>query len=149
MVKDKDLKLIFELAHVKWIARAAGKVEAKHYEKHLHSFVAHCAEEWPADKDIFTDPVLEPMFEAEFAAAFEQGGVGALDDMWAFLDWGFAPEDVAQHVELFVGDADDILDPAMSHHLAERLPDVTLHTWPGAGHYGVYGRWEEFLTSIL
>ena len=48
------------------------------------------------------------MFEAEFAAAFEQGGVGALDDMWGFLDWGFAPEDVTQHVTMFVGDADDI-----------------------------------------
>jgi pimeloyl-ACP methyl ester carboxylesterase len=149
MVKDEDLKLIFKLAHVKWLANAAGKAESKHYEKHLHSFVAHCAKEWPADKGIFTDPVLEPMFEAEFAAAFEQGGVGALDDMWGFLDWGFAPEDVDQHVELYVGDADDILDPAMSKRLSERLPDCTLHTWPGAGHYGVYGRWPEFLTAIV
>jgi pimeloyl-ACP methyl ester carboxylesterase len=148
MVKDKDLTLIFKLSHVKWLASAAGKVESKHYEKHLHSFVAHCAKEWPADAAIFTDPVLEPMFEAEFAAAFEQGGVGALDDMWGFLDWGFAPEDVTQHVEMFVGDADDILDPAMSTSLAERLPDATLHTWPGAGHYGVYGRWQEFLGAI-
>jgi pimeloyl-ACP methyl ester carboxylesterase len=149
MVKDHDLKLIFELAHVKWIARAVGKVEAEHYEKHLHSFVAHCAKEWPADRDVFTDPVLEPMFEAEFAAAFEQGGVGALDDMWGFLDWGFAPEDVTQPVTMFVGDADDILDPAMSKSLAERLPHATLTTWPGAGHYGVYGRWQEFLSAIL
>ena len=23
------------------------------------------------------------------------------------------------------------------------------HTWPGAGHYGVYGRWQEFLTAIV
>jgi pimeloyl-ACP methyl ester carboxylesterase len=149
MVKDKDLQLIFKLSHVKWLARAAGKVESKHYEKHLHSFVAHCAKEWPADRDIFTDPVLEPMFEAEFAAAFEQGGVGALDDMWAFFDWGFTPEDVTQHVELFVGDADDILDPAMSAHLAERFPDCALHTWPGAGHYGVYGRWQEFIGALV
>ena len=134
---------------MKWLASAAGKVEAKHYEKHLHSFVAHCAKEWPADKGIFTDPVLEPMFEAEFAAAFEQGGVGALDDMWGFLDWGFAPEDVTQHVTMFVGDADDILDPAMSKSLAERLPDASLTTWPGAGHYGVYGCWAAFLTAIV
>ncbi len=149
MVTDKDLKLIFKLAHVKWLASAAGKVESKHYEKHLHSFVAHCAKEWPADETIFTDPVLEPMFEAEFAAAFEQGGMGALDDMWGFLDWGFAPEDVTQRVTMFVGDADDILEPGMSKSLAERLPDVTLSTWPGAGHYGVYGRWAEFLTAIV
>ena len=28
MVEDKDLKLIFKLAHVKWLASAAGKVES-------------------------------------------------------------------------------------------------------------------------
>jgi pimeloyl-ACP methyl ester carboxylesterase len=134
MVKDEDLKLVFRLAHVKWLASAAGKIEAKHYRKDLHGFVAHCAKEWPADAPIFTDPVLEPMFEAEFDAAFAQGGVGALDDMWAFLDWGFRPEDVAQHVEVFVGDADDILDPEMSDRLTARLPDCTEHTWAGAGH---------------
>ena len=66
-----------------------------------------------------------------------------------FLDWRFAPEDVTQHVTMFVGDADDILDPGMSKSLAERLPDATLSTWPGAGHYGVYGRWAEFLTAIV
>ena len=105
--------------------------------------------EWPADEKIFTDPVLEPMFEAEFDAAFAQGGVGALDDMWAFPDWGFTPEEVTQHVELFVGDADDILDPEMSNRLTKRLPDCTQHIWPGAGHYGVYGRWEEFLGALV
>jgi pimeloyl-ACP methyl ester carboxylesterase len=149
MVRDKDLKMIFKLAHVKWFAAAVGKVEAKHYRKDLHGFVAHCAKEWPADSGIFTDPVLEPMFEAEFDAAFAQGGVGALDDMWAFLDWGFAPEEVQQHVELFVGDADDILDPEMSNRLSKRLPDCTVHSWAGAGHYGVYGRWEEFLGALI
>ena len=149
MVTNKDLQLIFKLAPVKWLASAFGKLEAKHYEKHLHSFVANCAKEWPADKDLFTDPVLEPMFEAEFAAAFEQGGVGALDDMWGFLDWGFAPEDVTQRVTMFVGDADDILDPAMSQSLFERLPNADLHHWRRVGHYGVYGRWQEFLSAIL
>jgi pimeloyl-ACP methyl ester carboxylesterase len=149
MVKDKDLKLIFKLAHVKWLAAAAGKVEAKHYRKDIHSFVAHCAKEWKSDAPVFGDPVLEPMFEAEFTAAFEQGGVGALDDMWAFLDWGFKPEDVAQPVELFVGTDDDILDPEMSSRLAARLPDCTTHQWDGAGHYAVYGHWEEFLRALV
>jgi pimeloyl-ACP methyl ester carboxylesterase len=151
MVEDRDLKAIFELAHVKWLASAMGRIEAKHYRKDLHGFVAHCAKEWPADAAIFTDPVLEPMFEAEFDAAFAQGGLGALDDMWGFLDWGFRPDDVTQHVELFVGDADDILDPEMSARLSKRLRDTTAHTWHGAGHYGVYGRerWQEFLGALV
>jgi pimeloyl-ACP methyl ester carboxylesterase len=148
MVKDKDLKMIFKLAHVKWLASAMGKMEAKHYERDIHGFVAHCAREWPADRAIFEDGVLEPMFEAEFKEAFARGGVGALDDMWGFLDWGFAPEEVTQHVEMFVGDADDILDPEMSIRLSKRIPDCNVHSWSGAGHYGVYGRWQEFIGSL-
>lgn len=149
MVRDSDLKMIFRLAHVRWLANLAGRMESKKYLKDINSFVEHCAKQWPGDREIFTDPVLVPMFAAEFSAAFAEGGVGALDDMWAFLDWGFRPEDVRQHVELFVGDADDILDPKMSDRLAARLPDCTLHRWPGAGHYGVYGRWTEFLSALV
>jgi len=50
---------------------------------------------------------------------------------------------------MFVGDADDILDPAMSQSLFERLPNADLHHWRRVGHYGVYGRWQEFLSAIL
>lgn len=149
MVKDSDLKLIFKLAHLKFVAVAAGKSESKHYAKDIAGFVAHCADAWPGDRDIFTDPVLEPMFEAEFLAAFEQGGVGALDDMWAFLDWGFAIDEVTQPTTIFSGDADDILDPEMSSRIAARLPDATHTVWAGAGHYGVYraDRWQELLSA--
>jgi pimeloyl-ACP methyl ester carboxylesterase len=149
LVKDEDLKTIFKLAHVKWLASAVGKMESKHYLKDIRGFVAHCAEEWPADRPIFEDGELEPMFEAEFREAFAQGGVGALDDMWGFLDWGFAPEEVTQHVAMYVGDADDILDPEMSTRLSRRIPDCTVHSWAGAGHYAVYGRWQEFIGSLI
>jgi hypothetical protein len=43
MVEDRDLKAIFKLAHVKWFAGAMGRMEATHYRKDLHGFVAHCA----------------------------------------------------------------------------------------------------------
>ena len=62
---------------------------------------------------------------------------------------GLQPEDVAQHVELFAGDADDVLDPEMSTRLAARVPDCSAHVWKGAGHYGVYARWEEFLGALV
>ena len=149
LVKDSDLKMIFRLSRARWLATGVAKVEASYYRRHIESFVKRCAKNWPADRVIFTDPVLKPMFEAEFVAAFAEGGVGALDDMWAFLDWGFQPEDIHQHVELFVGDADDILDPEMTARLGKRLPDCTVHEWSGRGHYGVYGRWEEFLRALV
>jgi pimeloyl-ACP methyl ester carboxylesterase len=149
MVKDSDLTLIFKLAHTKFIAVAAGKAESKHYSKDVSGFVRHCAEAWPGDHDIFTDPALEPMFEAEFLAAFEQGGIGALDDMWAYLEWGFDIGELTQPTDIFVGTNDDIIDPEMSNLIQQRITDSSLTTWEGAGHYGVYrtDRWTQLLTA--
>ena len=149
LVKDRELRTLLGLHHVKFLAEAAGKAEARRFAKDVHRFVAHCADAYPADRTVFQDPQLEPMFEEQFTAALAQDGAGALDDMWAFLDWGFEPEDVHQHVELFYGDQDDVLDVEMRDLLSLRLPDCSPHTWRGAGHYAVYARWEEFLRSLV
>lgn len=151
LIKDKDLKLIYKFTHFKFLINFFAKSEAKKYTKNISKFVEHCAKVWPSDKVIFTDPVLVPMFEAEFVAAFAQGGIGALDDMWAFLDWGFKPEEVTQKVELFYGDNDDILDPEMSVKLNKRLPNCNAHIWKGAGHYSLYSEkhWQEFLETLI
>jgi len=150
MVKDKDLKLIFTLARAKFIAVAAAKLESKHYSKDITGFVTHCAKAWPADAAIFTDPVLVPMFETQLLAAFAQGGIGALDDMWAFLDWDFAIDSVEQPTVIFNGDCDDVLDPEMGARISARLPNAAHRIWPGSGHYGVYATqcWTEFLTAL-
>ena len=105
----------------------------------------------PSDADTFlSDPALREMFEASFAAGMSQGDEGIFEMTMAMWDWGFKPEDINQHVELFYGDADDILDPKMPQHLGARLPDCTTHVWNGAGHYGFVDRerWTDFLTAV-
>jgi pimeloyl-ACP methyl ester carboxylesterase len=66
-------------------------------------------------------------------------------------DWGFKPEDISQHVDLFYGDADDILDPEMPQQLGARLPDCTTHVWSGAGHFGFIDRerWTDLLSAVV
>src|SRR5262245_55410107 len=68
----------------------------------------------------------------------------------ALEDWGFTPEDIHQHVELFYGDADEILSPEVPVHLSARLADCTTHVWSGAGHYAFVDRerWNEFLGAV-
>jgi pimeloyl-ACP methyl ester carboxylesterase len=151
LVLDKDLKLVFRLSHLRFLASAAGAAEAHHYAKDVSGFVEHCAKTYPEDRDVFLDPVLRPMFEAEFGEALKHRGQGSLADFWAFENWGFEIDHVTQHVELFAGDADTILDPAGAEHYVRRLPDCVSHTWAGAGHYGVFARerWEEFLGSLV
>jgi len=151
LVLDSELKMVFRLSHLKWLAKAGAGAEAKHYAKHIDKFVEHCADTYPADHDVFLDPVLRPMFEAEFTEAMRTAGAGSLADFWAFGDWGFRIEDVTQPVKLFYGDADTILDPAGARHYEDRLKDCTSITWPGGGHYTVFARdhWEAFLRSLV
>lgn len=149
LIKDKDLRLLYRLVGARWLADGAGRLEARYYRGHIDSFVKRCVKNWPSDRAVFTDPILEPMFRVQFREALALGGVGALDDLWAFLDWGFRPDDVAQPVVLFAGDTDDILEPESSRRLAARLPQCDITWWPATGHYGVYGRWPEFLQALI
>ena len=67
----------------------------------------------------------------------------------ALWDWGFDPGDVAQPVEIFYGDNDDIISPEMPRYLCNQLPKCSSHEWNGAGHYGFVDRerWIGFVTS--
>ena len=145
---NKDLKLIAKLHFlhhmIKWGADYAGKKA----ERDIPSFVEATAADDKSDAETFLkDPAQRAMFEASFTAGMQQGGEGMYEMIMALWDWGFRPEDVSHHVEMFYGDADDILDPKMPLHLADRLPDCSTHIWPGAGHYGFIDakRWTEFL----
>jgi pimeloyl-ACP methyl ester carboxylesterase len=148
LVENRDLRMIWRLSHLRFVATAGARHESKRSLRDLAGFVEHLAEDAPSDRPVLTDPRLEPMFEQEMGEALAQGGVGVLDDMWAFLDWGFTPEDVSQEVHLFYGDADAILSPEMYRRLGERLPHCTTRVWEGGGHYQVFARWPEFLRTL-
>jgi len=145
--RNRDLRMIWKLRNVKFLLRAAARYEAKKEAEDLSGFVDDIAKEAPADAPVLSDPLLQPMFEEEIGQALAQGSVGVLDDMWAFLEWGFQPEEIAQHVELFHGRADEIISPEMSRLLAARLPDCSFHLLDG-GHYTIFAHWREFLASL-
>ncbi|MCO5299930.1 MAG: hypothetical protein M9886_08235 [Candidatus Nanopelagicales bacterium] len=55
-----------------------------------------------------------------------------------------------QHFDVFYGDADDILEPAMPAKVADQLPHATPHICEGAGHYGFIDaeRWTQFVSAV-
>lgn len=150
LVENKDLRTLWKLQHLKFAARLGAKIEAKEGLKDISAFIdKDITDVAPADAGVMNDPALRPMFEAEMAEAMAQSGVGALDDMWAFLDWGFRPEDVTQHVELFHAEQDQILGVGMMARLAARLPNAESHLWSDGGHYQVFAQWQPFLQTCL
>lgn len=147
LVENGDLRMIWKLSHAKWLAGLAGRAESRLAVHDLRKFVASIAADAPSDAGVLGDPALEPMLEEEMGAALAQHGAGVLDDMWAFLDWGFAPEEVTQPTRLFLGDADQILSPDMYRGLARRLPRCETREWAGEGHYALFHHWPEFLSA--
>jgi pimeloyl-ACP methyl ester carboxylesterase len=148
---NKDLKLVAKLHHLHHIIKWGSNYSAKKAEQDIPSFVEATVEGDESDRDTFLkDPAQRAMFEASFTAGMIQGGEGIYEMTLALWDWGFRPEDIAHHVEMFYGDADDILDPKMPLHVADRLPDCTTHVWPGAGHYGFVDRdrWQQFFEAV-
>lgn len=151
LMVNKDLKLIAKLHHLHHVIKLGSNMAAKKALKDIPSFVEATAEDDPSDASTFLDdPEQRAMFEASFTEGLIQGGEGMYEMTMALWDWGFAPEDVLQPTEVFYGDADDILDPKMPLHLASRLPNCTVHVWPGAGHYGFVdrARWADFFTAV-
>ncbi|WP_197736509.1 alpha/beta fold hydrolase [Microbulbifer sp. GL-2] len=69
----------------------------------------------------------------------------------ALWDWGFELENIKTPVKIFYGDADEIIDIKMPKKLHDKLPNSSIHTWPGVGHYGFVRRdcWAELLKACI
>lgn len=151
MMVMKDLKLVVKLRHFHHIIKWAYAADVKKAKKDIGSFVEATAEDDASDADTFlSDPAQREMFEENFTAGMVQDEEGVYEMTMALWNWGFELEDVKQPVDVFYGDADDIISPVMPERVAERLPKGTGHVWPGAGHYGFVDRdrWTQFLSAL-
>ncbi len=151
MLVMKELKLVVRLHRFGKIIRFAYRAEAKKAKKDIRAFVEDTAKGDRSDANtLLADPARRRMFEQSFTEGFAQDEEGLYEMTMALWAWGFALEDVPQHFDVFLGDADDIISPQMPERVASRLPDATTHVWPGAGHYGFVDRdhWVDFLGAL-
>lgn len=98
---------------------------------------------------VFEIPELQYLFMRDFQELFRQGSRGpALDAQLVYLPWGFDIRDIKCHVDIHQGTEDRWVPPYFSQYLAKTLPDATLKTLPGQGHFYhmVYG--EETLKML-
>jgi pimeloyl-ACP methyl ester carboxylesterase len=148
----KDLKLVVKLRLFHRVIKWEDKSNIKKASKNVSSYVKHMAEEDASDADTFlSDPAQGKRFEASFTTGMARGPEGVYEMTLALWRWGFELEDVHHHFDVFYGDADDIISPAMPKRAAERLPDATATAWPGAGHYGFVARdrWCQYLAALV
>lgn len=92
----------------------------------------------PADEERFADPAFLGAATAAVTEGARQGPLGEACDGWAWaLPWGFALADVTQPVDVWHGTADTVVPFAHAEALHAGLPDATLHTLPGDGHFSI------------
>jgi len=74
---------------------------------------------------------------------------GVVDDYRVFgAPWGFAPSDLAQPVQLWQGDADELVPLSWGERLAASVPGATLNIVAGASHFLWYDHWDDIFTAM-
>jgi len=150
MLVMKDLKMIVLIRHFHRLLRWLMHFDAEKIEKDPHAYVEAAAEALPNDAQTFLrNPEQKAMFEENFRLGYLQDEEGVYEMTLALWNWGFDPGEVRQPVEIFFGNADDVISPRMPRYLGDELPSATLHDWDGAGHYGFVdrARWKQFVTA--
>ncbi|MFA5085418.1 MAG: alpha/beta hydrolase [Candidatus Omnitrophota bacterium] len=89
-----------------------------------------------ADMALFDMPEMQYLFMRDFQELFRQGARGpALDAQLIYLPWEFDIRRIHTHVDIRQGSEDRWVPPCFSQYLAKALPDATLTTIPGQGHF--------------
>jgi len=90
------------------------------------------------DRLVMEKPEMRRMVALDTAAAMSQGGRGLAQHSRMYAgDWGFNLEEIEKEVQLWQGESDINVPPAMGHYQAEHLRRCVPHFIPGEGHYSL------------
>ena len=151
LLRLKDLKILVLLKRWPWLLRWSIKLQAKQAMGNVVKYAENLTRADASDAStILGDPDQKNMFVDNFTRGLAQNGEGLIEMTMALWNWGFAMSDITQHVDVFYGDADYILDPKMCALVTKRLANSSGHVWPGAGHYGFIDRerWTGFVSAM-
>jgi len=74
---------------------------------------------------------------------------GVVDDYRVMgADWGFEPSEIRVPVQVWQGDADELVPAVWGRRLAEAIPNSTLTVVPGGTHYLWYDHWDGILDGL-
>ncbi len=89
-----------------------------------------------ADRKQFDNPWIYRLLVRDADEAVRQGGRGvAQDSVLSLADWDFEPAAITAPVDVWRGKADTLSAFCHVRVLQEALPNVTLHSIPGQGHF--------------
>ncbi len=102
----------------------------------------------PADAEVLArEPGLD-YAGATAEALLTSAGMVTEYQVWV-QPWGFELEDITIGVDVWQGDADDLVPVAWADELARRIPAACRHAVEGAGHFLANDHYGEILSALL
>lgn len=138
------------LRHVPFLQRAWLKVQAGQVTKDVSAFVDGSMRIFSSpDQAVMRDPGFRPAIEQSQVVAWADGVEGVRADYNTAAPLTFQMPQVRQHVDVFHGADDTIVNSAMGRRLDQLLPDSEFHLIPDAGHFAVLTHWDELMESLI
>jgi len=102
-----------------------------------------------ADRQVLADPEAFNIIWQGGEEAFRQGSRWAAAEVrLSSRPWGFDLGDIAVPVDVWQGEADEGVTPAVGRWLAQTIPGARLHMVPDAGHFWVIHHMDEVLLAL-
>jgi pimeloyl-ACP methyl ester carboxylesterase len=104
----------------------------------------------PSDGPVLERPEIRAMLMENWTEATRQGLRAYAQEGYLFSQpWGFDPRQIPAKIGLWHGTADQSIPLRMARHLADAIPDATLHEIPGAGHFLFFDHLREIVSWLL
>jgi pimeloyl-ACP methyl ester carboxylesterase len=95
-------------------------------------------------------PELQQAFVRSLREAYRQGTRGLVHDMaLCARPWGFRLEAIRRPVDVWQGEADTNVPPAMGRYYARTIPNARAHFFPGEGHFMFLNHVPEIFGALL
>ena len=148
--RPRDRLIFTALTRVPLLLRLALRQMAASARRDADGFLRHT---WsslpPVDRAIVSRPELAAISARDIREALRDGGrAAALEAGLLTRDWGFAIEHIRTPVDLWHGELDTIVRPAMGRFLAGAIPRCRARFLPVEGHYLVIPHAEDILAAL-
>ncbi len=119
-------------------------------ERNPEQITSRHVELWPeADRQTLDLPGMREFMVEVFRQSIKQGPDAIVSEQILLAHpWGFDPAEIKTETHIWHGDADIHVPISMLTPIT-RIPDHTLYTIPGMGHYLILAHWQEIFETLV
>ena len=151
---DTPLKRLYRTVQkAPWLVRIVLRIFWRFHASHPdhHRLVRSLLKSMPEqDQRIFSQPELMEMMVSIVEELQCSGWEGYAEELCVLArSWGFTLKDISVPVEIWWGDADNMIPRQIARDMTEIIPQSSLNIVPNAGHYVIFSHWQAILSELV